>query len=137
MYINERLGRVNSLVMCIDVELLVACIYTMPLYFLPLSAASPPQEREVVFLPPTLEEESLPSDLFSVLFKCEAHDTPWRSLLVHAVALQRPLLAILAACYEVGVCVCVCICMCTYVCASIFVGVCKECVGVWGRCTSY
>ena len=56
----------------------------------------------MVFLPPALEEESLPGDLFSVLFKCEGHDTPWRALLAHAVALQRPLLAILAACYEVS-----------------------------------
>ena len=56
----------------------------------------------MVFLPPALEEESLPGDLFSVLFKCEGHDTPWRALLAHAVALQRPLLAVLAACYEVS-----------------------------------
>ena len=56
----------------------------------------------MVFLPPALEEESLPGDLFSVLFKCEGHDSPWRALLAHAVALQRPLLAILAACYEVS-----------------------------------
>ena len=75
---------------------------------------SPAQEREVVFLPPALEKESLPSDLFSVLFKCEGHDAPWRALLAHAVALQRPLLSILAACYEVreSVCVYVCVCMC-------------------------
>jgi len=44
----------------------------------------------------------LPSDLFSVLFKCQSHERPWRSLLAHAIALQRPLLAVLAACYEVG-----------------------------------
>ena len=56
----------------------------------------------MVFLPPALEEEGLPGDLFSVLFKCEAHDTPWKALLAHAIALQRPLLAVLAACYEVG-----------------------------------
>ena len=71
-----------------------------------LSAVSLPQEREITFLPPPLEEESLPSDLFSVLFKCEAHDTPWRALLAHCIALQRPLLAILAACYKVGMCMC-------------------------------
>lgn len=70
-----------------------------------LCTVSPPQEREIVFLPPPLEEESLPGDLFSVLFKCEAHDTPWRALLAHCIALQRPLLAILAACYTVGICV--------------------------------
>ena len=57
----------------------------------------------MVFLPPALEEESLPADLFSVLFKCEGYNSPWRALLAHAVALQRPLLAILAACYEVYV----------------------------------
>ena len=70
-----------------------------------LSTVSPLQEREIVFLPPPLEEESLPGDLFSVLFKCEAHDTPWRALLAHCIALQRPLLAILAACYKVDMCV--------------------------------
>jgi len=53
-------------------------------------------------LPPSLDEMDLPSDLFSVLFKCQSHERPWRSLLAHAIALQRPLLAVLAACYEVG-----------------------------------
>ena len=82
---------------------------------------------------PALEEANLPDDLFSVLFKCRAHQTPWRALLAHAIALQRPLLAILAACQEVGpVCqcvriyvyacslclfVCVCVSVCMYVCA--------------------
>ena len=69
-----------------------------------LFPVSPQQEREIVFLPPPLEEESLPGDLLAVLFKCEAHDSPWRALLAHAIALQRPLLAILAACYKVCTC---------------------------------
>ena len=70
---------------------------------LPLSLPSPSPlsgtpERD---LPPALDEMDLPTDLFSVLFKCQSHESPWRSLLAHAIALQRPLLAILAACYEV------------------------------------
>ena len=67
-----------------------------------MHVASPAQEREVIFLPPALEEEGLPRDLFSVLFKCEAHSVPWKALLAHSIALQRPLLAVLAGCYEVG-----------------------------------
>ena len=63
---------------------------------------------------PALEEVNLPDDLFSVLFKCRVHQTPWRALLAHAIALQRPLLAILAACQEVGP-VCQCVCVCVYI----------------------
>ncbi len=48
-----------------------------------------------------VEQEDLPADLFSVLFKCNTHSSPWRALLAHAIALQRPLLAILAGCHEV------------------------------------
>ncbi|XP_064396222.1 spatacsin-like isoform X6 [Halichondria panicea] len=47
-----------------------------------------------------IEESDLPEDLFSALLKCQADKTPWRSLLAHAIALERPLLAVLAACYE-------------------------------------
>ena len=52
--------------------------------------------------PPALLADNLPDDLFSVLFKCQSHLSPWRSLLAHAIALQRPLLAILAACDKVN-----------------------------------
>ena len=50
-----------------------------------------------------IEETDLPDDLFSVFFKCQSYETPWRALLAHAIALQRPLLAVLAACKEVCV----------------------------------
>ena len=51
--------------------------------------------------PPALVEDELPSDLFSAIFKSDSHQCSWRALLAHAIALHRPLLAILAACYEV------------------------------------
>ena len=53
----------------------------------PLPCAAPPVEP---YIP--IEESGLPEDLFS----CQAGKTPWRSLLAHAIALERPLLA---ACY--------------------------------------
>ena len=54
--------------------------------------------------PAVLEADNLPDDLFSVFFKCQSHSCPWRALLAYAIALQRPLLAILAACDKVHVC---------------------------------
>ena len=62
------------------------------------SQASPSLEVDVA-LP--IEAEDLPDDLFSVFFKSQSHSCPWRSLLAHAIALQRPLLAVLAACHKV------------------------------------
>ncbi|XP_019859323.1 PREDICTED: spatacsin-like [Amphimedon queenslandica] len=51
-------------------------------------------------LPPALTQEDLPSDLFSVLFQCQDHTSPWRALLAYSIGLERPLLAILASYYE-------------------------------------
>ena len=51
--------------------------------------------------PVPLVANELPENLFDVLFACETHPEPWRALLAHAVALNRPLLAILASCYQV------------------------------------
>ena len=51
--------------------------------------------------PAALSPHNLPDDLFAILFKCQSNGCPWRALLAHAVALQRPLLAILAACNQV------------------------------------
>ena len=51
--------------------------------------------------PAALSPHNLPDDLFAILFKCQSHGCPWRALLAHAVVLQRPLLAILAACNQV------------------------------------
>ena len=48
-------------------------------------------------------EGELPTDFFSTIFKSQTYECGWRALLAHAIALQRPLLAILAACYEVSV----------------------------------
>ena len=52
--------------------------------------------------PAALVEDELPGDLFSAIFKCDCHQISWKALLAHAIALRRPLLAILAACYEVS-----------------------------------
>lgn len=60
---------------------------------------SPPPQT--VF-PPALLESELPTDLFSAIFKSQSYECTWRALLAHAIALQRPLLAILAASYEVS-----------------------------------
>lgn len=53
-------------------------------------------------LPPAILETELPADLFSAILKSQNYECAWRTLLAHAIALQRPLLAVLAACYEVG-----------------------------------
>ena len=68
-----------------------------PLPLLPLSTGHPGE----VECPPALSPDNLPDDLFAILFKCQSHSCPWRALLAHAIALQRPLLAILAACNQV------------------------------------
>ena len=66
----------------------------------PPHAAPPTVPPAEPYIP--IEESDLPEDLFSALLKCQADKTPWRSLLAHAIALERPLLAVLAACYEVS-----------------------------------
>ena len=48
-----------------------------------------------------LVPDDLADDLCDVLFACQAAKVPWRSFLAHALALRRPLLAVIAACYEV------------------------------------
>jgi spatacsin len=71
------------------------------------TVAGHPGEGET---PPALSPDNLPDDLFAILFKCQSHSCPWRALLAHAVALQRPLLAILAACNQEAVMVdCLCV----------------------------
>lgn len=60
---------------------------------------APPVSPRV--FPAALVEDELPGDLFSVIFKADCHSSSWRALLAHAIALQRPLLAILSACYKV------------------------------------
>lgn len=70
-------------------------------------AFPPPYPPAPPTAPPTdpplpIDDSDLPEDLFSTLLKCQSDKIPWRSLLAHAIALERPLLAILAACYEVG-----------------------------------
>ena len=55
----------------------------------------------VVPLPPPISVKELPDDLFTVLFHCQDHTQPWKALLAYSTALQRPLLSLLAACYEV------------------------------------
>lgn len=53
-------------------------------------------------IPPALVESELPSDLFSAIFKSQSYECTWQALLAHGIALQRPLLAILAASYGVS-----------------------------------
>ena len=43
-------------------------------------------------------EESSASDVFRVIFSAMATSQPWKSLLMHAVALRNPLFAELAGC---------------------------------------
>jgi hypothetical protein len=50
-----------------------------------------------------LDTNTLPDNLFDVLFSCQSANIPWRSLLAHAIALHRSLFAVLAACYEVSI----------------------------------
>ena len=49
-----------------------------------------------------ISADDLPEDLFSVLFLCQDHTYPWKALLAYCIALERPLLALLAASYKVG-----------------------------------
>ena len=75
--------------------------------------------------------DNLPDDLFSVLFHCQDHPSPWQALLAYCIALQRPLLALLADCYPVQLlhnytCTCTCstIVTYTYTCSTIVTYVC-------------
>ena len=55
-----------------------------------------------ITVPPAVVEGELPTDLFSALFKSQSQECAWRALLAYAIALQRPLLAVLAACHRVS-----------------------------------
>ena len=48
-----------------------------------------------------INTESLPDDLFQVVFIAQATPSPWKALLVYAILLHNPVLAVLAACDEV------------------------------------
>ena len=90
-----------------------------PMDSLPLGLMSPVTEGTYIFikiggdnltcflfsapLPLPITEKELPEDLLSVLFQCQDHTQPWRALLANSIVLQRPLLALLAACYTVSV----------------------------------
>lgn len=52
---------------------------------------------------PPVSADSLPSDFFSVFFHCQDHPHPWQALLAYCIALERPLLSLLAGCYKVHV----------------------------------
>ncbi|XP_022104683.1 spatacsin-like isoform X2 [Acanthaster planci] len=66
-------------------------------------------------LPQELDINRVPKDLFGVLFECNVAPVPWKSLLAHAVALQEPVLAVIAACYKD----CVTLdCLCTWLLTS-------------------
>ncbi len=86
-------------------------------------AAPPPPLR---ILPPALVDGELPMDFFSAILKSQAYECGWRALLAHAIALHRPLLAILAACYEVSHCVVKCIILWTnhyysgFICCGVY-----------------
>ena len=57
--------------------------------------------KTVCFLVKAITADDLPEDLFSVLFHCQDHTHPWKALLAYSIALERPLLALLAASYKV------------------------------------
>lgn len=88
-----------------DVTVQVSCLYCcLPLLYVSVCVGvrsiSPPP---LAAFPPAVLESELPTDLFSAIFKSQSHQEccAWRALLAHAVALQRPLLAVVAASYEV------------------------------------
>ena len=61
----------------------------------------PPLPKPQPTPPEDIDPANVPLDLFGIIFKCKMSDSPWLSMLAHAVAIQEPLLAILAACEKV------------------------------------
>ncbi|XP_077989348.1 spatacsin-like [Glandiceps talaboti] len=60
--------------------------------------------------PADIDVGHIPSDLFGVIFVCENTSQPWRHMLAHCVALRRPILAVLAACFtEASMLECLCV----------------------------
>ena len=51
-----------------------------------------------------LDAEEVPCNLFDILFKCQSVDVPWRKLLACSITLHRSLLSVLAACFQVSLC---------------------------------
>ena len=49
-----------------------------------------------------IAQDNLPDDFFTVLFHCQDHPHPWQALLAYCIALERPLLALLAGSYPVS-----------------------------------
>lgn len=49
-----------------------------------------------------VDTESIPDDLFQVIFIARATPSPWRALLVYSIVLHNPVLSVLAACDEVN-----------------------------------
>lgn len=48
-----------------------------------------------------VDTESIPDDLFQVIFIARATPSPWQALLVYSILLHNPVLSVLAACDEV------------------------------------
>lgn len=49
-----------------------------------------------------VDTESIPDDLFQVIFIARATPSPWQALLVYSILLHNPVLSVLAACDEVN-----------------------------------
>ncbi|XP_072167354.1 spatacsin-like [Diadema setosum] len=47
-----------------------------------------------------LEVSDLSQELFEIVFQCGKHPKPWRAFLIHAVLLEQPVLAVIAACHQ-------------------------------------
>lgn len=50
-----------------------------------------------------VDTESIPDDLFQVIFIARATSSPWQALLVYSILLHNPVLSVLAACDEVNI----------------------------------
>lgn len=74
---------------------IMRCVNYVILYLLLAPPVSPRT------FPAALVDDELSGDLFSAIFKSDNYHCSWKALLAHAIALHRPLLAILASCYEV------------------------------------
>lgn len=100
MYLSpSRFHLFLSLHFCLHpfISLFLSLSLSLSLLSAPAHLVDQPQE-----LPLPITETQLPSDLFSVLFKCQDHPQPWQALLAHAIPLQHSLLPLLAASYKVN-----------------------------------